>query len=122
VSNGNLITPPIDTDRGTISAEELQTIVQRAYRATTSTTESVFDSLRVQVGRDAERTRRDQQVAESYAVGNALLGAARSDAIQSGATVAGGTVLGGMLGGPPGAAIGAAIAWLWSKLSDPSGR
>ena len=120
----NDITPPpsSDGDRGTISAEQLQTIVKRAYQSAEGQATTIAGQIiaQDQVAADHETVARDN--AAKIARGTALTAHARMDGIKSAATVGTGVVAGFMVGGPIGAIVGCAAGWVFDRFNDPYGR
>lgn len=116
------ITPPApssDSDRGTIGAEQLQTIVQRALNSAAVSTNTMAGAAVKHAEREAaEREALDQWISEQRQI-RAIKADIRAQrgagnvAFGRGAAVVGGATLAGFLvGGPPGALVGAVIGWL----------
>lgn len=120
----NIAPPPprSDEERGTFSAEQLQSIVGRALHSAKGNAETVAGQMLAQ--REAATTREEDEeyVAARAAQSQVLLDQARTDGIASGAKVGLGAVAGGLVLGPVGALAAVGLMWAWDRFNDPFGR
>lgn len=112
------ISPPLpsENERGTIPAEQMRAILERAAKSATGNTETVAGAVLAQAERDAAHEQEARYVLWRDALSHVQMAQARQEAIEGAVTVAVPGVIGMALGGPIGAAVGCGVGWLYDWI------